>query len=56
MKDGDHGDEVVTSAAKAMKHSSTVADSAAYDKHKSARVVESAMKAADSFAKRFAIA
>ena len=56
MKDGDHGDEVCRSAAKAMKHSSTVADSAAYDKHKSARVVEAAMRAADTFAKQFAIA
>ena len=56
MKDGDHGDAVCRSAAKAMKHSSTVADSASYDKHKSARVVEAAMKAADAFAKQFAIA
>ena len=56
MKDADHGDEVCRSAAKAMKHSSTVADSAAYDKHKAARVVEAAMKAADTFAKQFAIA
>ena len=56
LKDGDHGDEVCRSAAKAMKHSSKVADSAAYDKHKSARVVGAAMKAADAFAKQFAIA
>ena len=55
MKDGDHGDEVCRSAAKAMRHSSTVADSVAYDKHKSGRVVESAMKVADAFANLFAL-
>ena len=56
LKDGDHGDEVCRSAAKAMKHSSKVADSAAYDKRKSARVVEAAMKATEAFANQFAIA
>ena len=55
MKDGDHGDEVCRSAAKAMRHSLTVANSATYDKHKSDRVVEAAMKAADSFAQQFAL-
>ena len=39
-----------------MKHSSKVADSAAYDKHKAARVVGAAMKATEAFAKQFAIA
>ena len=53
MKDSDHSDEVCRSAAKAMRHSSTVADSAAYDKHKSDRVVGPAMKAAEAFAKQF---
>ena len=55
MKDSDHSDEVCRSAAKAMRHSSTVADSAAYDKHKSDRVVGPAMKAAEAFAKQFAL-
>jgi hypothetical protein len=55
LKDGDHGDEACRSAAKAMRHSSTVADSAAYDKHKSDRVVEAAMKVADAFAKQFVL-
>ena len=36
-------------------NSSTVADSVAYDKHKSGRVVESAMKVADAFANLFAL-
>ena len=55
MRDGDHGDKVLTSAAQAMHHSSAVARSAAYDKHGTDRVVEAAIKAADNFAKRFTI-
>ena len=54
MRDGDHGSDVLTSAAKAMHHSPAMAASAAYDKHGSDRVVEAAVKAADEFARRFA--
>ena len=55
MRDGDHGDDVLTAAAQAMHHSSKVAASAAYDKHGSDRVVAAAVKAADEYAKRFAL-
>ena len=50
---GEHGDEVLKSAANAMHHSSTVAASAAYDKDGSDRIVGSAMDAAEAFAQRF---
>ena len=53
MRDGDHGDEVLASAAQAMHHSSSMAQSAAYDKHRTDRVVSAAIKAADAYAKRF---
>jgi hypothetical protein len=53
MRDGDHGDEVLASAAQAMHHSSAVAQSAAYDKHGTDRIVAAAVKAADAYAKRF---
>jgi len=53
MKDGEHGSEVLKSAAVAMRHSSAVAESAAYDKGKSDRVVAAAMKTADAFARQF---
>ena len=53
MRGGEHGDEVLKSAANAMHHSSTVAASAAYDKDGSDRIVGSAMEAAEAFAKRF---
>ena len=55
MRDGDHGDEVLASAAhaQAMHHSSAVAKSAAYDKHGTDRIVAAAVKAADAYAKRF---
>ena len=55
MRDGEHGDEVLRSAAQSMHHSNTMAASAAYDKHGSDRVVAAAVKAADEFAKRFAL-
>jgi integrase len=54
LKDGDHGDEALRAAAKAMRHSSAMADSAAYDKHGSDRVVAAAVSVADAFARRFA--
>ena len=53
MRDGDHGDEVLASAAQAMHHSSAVAASVAYDKHGTDRIVAAAVKAADAYAKRF---
>ena len=53
LKDGGHGDDVLASAAKAMRHSSKVADSAAYDKHKSDRMFSAAMKVAEAFANSF---
>ena len=46
---------MLTAAAQAMHHSSKVAASAAYDKHGSDRVVAAAVKAADEYAKRFAL-
>jgi hypothetical protein len=55
MRDGEHGDEVLRSAARAMHHSNTMAASAAYDKHGSDRVVAAAVKAAEAFATRFAL-
>ena len=54
LKDGDHGDEALRAAAKAMRHSSAMADSAHYDKHGSDRVVAAAVSVADVFARRFA--
>ena len=53
MRDGEHGSEVLTSAAAAMRHSSTMAASAHYDKHGTDRVVAAAVKAADDFARQF---
>ena len=55
MRDGEHGDEVLRSAAQSMHHSNTMAASAAYDKHGTDRIVAAAVKAADEFAKRFAL-
>jgi hypothetical protein len=53
MRDGDHDDEALRAAAKAMRHSSAMAASAAYDKHGTDRVVAAAVQAADAFARRF---
>ena len=55
MRDGDHGSEVLKSAAQAMHHSSAMAQSAHYDKHGTDRVVAAAVKAADEFANRFVL-
>ena len=55
MRDGEHEDEVLRSAAQAMHHSNAMAASAAYDKHGTDRVVAAAVKAADEYAKRFAL-
>ena len=49
----EHGSEVLASAAKALRHSSKTAASAAYDKHGTDRVVEAAVSATDTFAARF---
>ena len=53
LKDGEHGDETLRAAAVAMRHSSAMADSAAYDKHGSDRIVAAAVTVADAFASRF---
>ena len=55
LRDGEHGDETLRAAALAMRHSSAMADSAAYDKHGTDRVVAAAVEAADAFAARFAL-
>ena len=54
MRDGNHGDETLRAAAKALHHSSAMAASAAYDKHGTDRIVEKAVRVADDFARRFA--
>ena len=54
LRSGEHGDDVLTSAARQMRHSSQMSESATYDKEKVARVVSAASKAADAFALRFA--
>ena len=54
LRSGEHGDDVLTSAARQMRHSSQMSESATYDKEKAARVVSAASKAADAFALRFA--
>ena len=53
LRSGEHGDDVLTSAARQMRHSSQMSESATYDKEKAARVVSAASKAADAFALRF---
>jgi hypothetical protein len=55
MKDGDHGSDVLKSAAESMRHSSAMQASAHYDKHKSDRIVAAAVRATDEFARRFAL-
>ena len=55
LRDGAHGDETLRSAARAMKHSSTTAASASYDKHGTDRVVAAAVAVADAFAKRYTL-
>jgi hypothetical protein len=55
MMDGDHGSDVLQSAAASMRHSSAMQSSAHYDKNKSERVVSAAVRAADEFARRFAM-
>ena len=53
LRGGDHGDETLRAAAQAMRHSSTTAASASYDKDGTDRIVAAAVTAADSFANRF---
>ena len=55
LRSGEHGDEVLTSAAEQMRHSSTMSASATYDKEKAARVVSAASKAAEAFANQFPV-
>ena len=53
LRDGSHNNEVLRAAAIAMRHSSTTAASAAYDKNGSDRLVAAAVGVADAFAARF---
>ena len=53
LRSGEHGHDVLTSAAQQMRHSSKMSASATYDKEKAARVVSAASKAADAFAQQF---
>ena len=53
LRSGEHGDDVLTSAARQMRHSSQMSASATYNKEKAARVVSAASKVADAFAQRF---
>ena len=55
LRDGNHGDETLKAAACAMRHSSTMAASASYDKHGSDRVVAAAVSVADAYAARFTL-
>lgn len=55
LRDGNHGDETLRAAARAMHHSSQIAASATYDKHGSDRTVASAIKVADAIAARYAL-
>ena len=55
MRDGDHDEVTLRAAAKAMRHSSTMASSAHYDKHGSDRVVAAAVRAAEAFADRYTL-
>ena len=53
LRSGEHGDDVLTSAAQQMRHSSTMSASATYDKDKAARVVSAASQVAEAFAQQF---
>ena len=55
LRDGEHGDETLRAAARAMRHSSTTQASVSYDKHGSDRVVAAAVAAADAFAKQYSL-
>ncbi|MDC0525816.1 hypothetical protein OAO87_02360 [bacterium] len=55
MRDGDHDEAALRAAAKAMRHSSTMASSAHYDKHGTDRVVAAAVRAAEAFADRYTL-
>ena len=55
LRDGDHGNETLRAAALAMRHSSTMAESASYDKHGSDRLVAAAVQVADECARRYAL-
>ena len=55
LRDGDHGNETLRAAALAMRHSSTMAESASYDKHGSDRLVAAAVQVADECARRHAL-
>jgi hypothetical protein len=54
LRDGDqHGDEVLASAAQALRHSSQMQASATYDKHKTSRTIGAAARVVDAFASRY---
>lgn len=56
LRDGNHGNETLRAAAQAMRHSSTMAESASYDKHGSDRLVAAAVQVADECARRYSLA
>ena len=53
LKSSENDDRVLKAAAVAMRHSSKVQDSAAYNKDKHDRLVSAAVKAAEKYASRF---
>ena len=54
LKSEEHSDETLRSAALAMKHSSQMADSVAYDMGRHDRLVAASMRVAAEYAARFA--
>ena len=53
LRNGNHGDEVLASTARAMKHSSKTQASAAYDKGSSSRNTKAAVAVATQFVATF---
>ena len=56
LRSGDHGDEAVQAAALAMRHSTKIQASAAYDKSACDRRVRAAMKVAEDYSAKFTAA
>ena len=56
LKSGDHDDETLRAAARAMRHSSKTQGSAAYHKGQSDSLVQAAVDAAATFAAKFTVA
>ena len=55
LKSTEHSDETLRSCAHAMRHSSTMQESAAYDKGSGDRLTASVCKVAAEFASRFSV-